>query len=543
MDKKTVPKDLLARRSRDMCSKVLLAYFVVMAVIYPFYAPGGYTRIGEVKYEFFRYVTLVALAALAGVLLLSAVVAYDKEWPVKCYRGMSVTDWFACGYFVSVMLSYLCSDYKEDALWGVQGWYMGALTQMMMVLLYFAFSRYYVCETRWIVLWMAAAAGVFALGICDRYSVYLIPMEGRVNTFISTLGNINWFCGYWSVTAPIGIALYWCSGRTRTRVLMGVYVVIALLSGLTQGSGSAYIVCLAMAAALFVLSLGSRRLYRFMELGMLFAGSCLLGKIIQWIPRTELNYLLNSGDSVAGIAGILLNGKAALGIMGASAVLYAALKAAERKGFTLLTAAEEKTARRMRMAVAVVLFAAAAAAALWIIKGAHGSGQTPDTDEQGLYHAVFDEDWGNGRGTAYNCGISAYIHSSFVHKMTGVGADCFADYLYSIPELVEQMEDQYAGERLTNAHNEWLTLLVNTGFLGLACYLGLFASAFVRHIRGASGQPLLYLSAICILTYTMNNIVSFQQVLSTPFVFIMTGIGEAYFRNMQEGTAHGQEQG
>lgn len=105
------------------------------------------------------------------------------------------------------------------------------------------------------------------------------------------------------------------------------------------------------------------------------------------------------------------------------------------------------------------------------------------------------------------------------------------------------MEDQYAGERLTNAHNEWLTLLVNTGFLGLACYLGLFASAFARHIRGASGQPLLYLSAICILTYTMNNIVSFQQVLSTPFVFIMTGIGEAYFRNMQEGTAHGQEQG
>ena len=75
-------------------------------------------RIGEVKYYFFRNVTLVTLAVLCAVILLAALMSRDREWIVKHYRQMSVTDWFAYGYCLVVMLSYLCSDYKEDALWG-----------------------------------------------------------------------------------------------------------------------------------------------------------------------------------------------------------------------------------------------------------------------------------------------------------------------------------------------------------------------------------------------------------------------------------------
>ena len=61
-------------------------------------------------------------------------------------------------------------------------------------------------------------------------------------TFISTLGNINWFCGYWSVTAPVGMALYWCSDKAVVRMLSGIYSAIAMVSGVTQGSNSAWLV-------------------------------------------------------------------------------------------------------------------------------------------------------------------------------------------------------------------------------------------------------------------------------------------------------------
>ena len=52
---------------RDVCRGIVTAYFLVMAAIYPFYAPGGYLRIGAVKFVFFRNVSLTALAALDEV--------------------------------------------------------------------------------------------------------------------------------------------------------------------------------------------------------------------------------------------------------------------------------------------------------------------------------------------------------------------------------------------------------------------------------------------------------------------------------------------
>lgn len=103
----------------DICQGIIMAYFLVMTVIYPFYAPGGYARIGEVKYAFFRNISLVTLAVMAAVIILSVLMRRDWEWVVRSYRQMSVTDWFAYGYFAVVLLSYLCSTYKRDALWGV----------------------------------------------------------------------------------------------------------------------------------------------------------------------------------------------------------------------------------------------------------------------------------------------------------------------------------------------------------------------------------------------------------------------------------------
>ena len=207
---------------RDICQGIIMAYFLVMALIYPFYAPGGYTRIGAVKYEFFRNVSLATLAASVCVIILSIAVRRDSRWIIRNYRRLSITDWFAYGYLVAVMLSYLCSAYKEDALWGITGWQMGVMTQMIFVLTYFLFSRYFHGDLRWLIVWLTAAAAVFLLGICNRYSIYPIAMEGQTPVFISTLGNINWFCGYWSVTASIGMTLYWCSDMIWLRIAAGI---------------------------------------------------------------------------------------------------------------------------------------------------------------------------------------------------------------------------------------------------------------------------------------------------------------------------------
>ena len=157
--------------------------------------------------------------------------------------------------------------------------------------------------------------------------------------------------------------------------------------------------------------------------------------------------------------------------------------------------------------------------------------EVPFTMERDSYMVImFDEDWGNGRGATWNCGIAAYQSMDIVHKAIGIGPDCFADYVYDVPELAEKLADQFTNLRLTNAHNEQITMLVNTGVLGWLCYMGIFVPALIRYLKKASGEPALYLYAISMLAYLVHNMVSFQQVLSTPYVFMVIGIGEKIWR-------------
>ena len=512
---------------RDICKGIIESYFLVMAGIYPFYAPGGYISIGTVKYEFFRNVSLVTFAVVAVVLLLSIVSRRDLGWVVRNYQRMSVTDWFAYGYFVTIMISYLCSAYKEDALWGVEGWHMGVITQMIFILTYFLISRYFPCDLRWIGMWLLAAAAVFLLGICNRYSIYPIAMEGQKATFISTLGNINWFCGYWSVTAPIGITLYWCADRTWVRAAAGVYSVIAMMSGVTQGSESAYLVFAAVALALLVLSFDSNtRMYRFLELCMLFAGSCLLAKWMVHVPGLELNYVTNEGRDSYGITEFLY-GNASVWMFFIILGCYILLRLAGSLASLRMEDYWEKHIWLKGVVQAAVVAAACIAAILILVKSGalHARGPSDVSNDNGFW-TVFNDLWGADRGVTWNCGINAYQSMDILHKIVGVGPDCFADYVYDVPELADRLPNFFGSQRLTNAHNELLTILVNAGALGWLCYMGLFLTAFVRYIKGARRQLMLYLCAVSILAYTVHNLVSFQQVLNTPYVFIVLGIGE-----------------
>lgn len=519
-----------------------MIYYFIMVAVYPFYAPGGYVRIGEVKYVFFRNATLLVLAVAGGIVLLSALAGRDRGWIVGQYRRMSVTDWLVYSYCLAVMMSYMCSSYKESALWGAEGWYMGVMSQIMFGLIYFFFSRFFRRYTapgrterrtgeRSLGIWLLAASGVFLLGICNRYSLYPVVLEGQTETFISTLGNINWFCGYWSVAAPPGIVLYWCSERSAARVLLAVYSLIAMLAGITQGSNSAYLVFLVLLAVLFILSMQSnQKLYRFLELCMLFMAACLTGRLMQYLPGLSYNYWGTQADTGSGITAMLLTGGSVAWICAFLFLpgIYVLARVLERRG--RFAVGRHKWLWGM-MAAAVMAAVCIVVLLLMIDNEVIYFREVPGTVEyDGYLEAVLDEDWGNGRGATWKCGMDAYRSMDRLHKAFGIGPDCFADYIYDIPELAARMIERFGNLRLTNAHNEWITILVDTGILGLFCYIGIFLTAFVRYLYKGTEKPLLIVVAVTLLTYTVHNMVSFQQILNTPYIFMVLGMGEAEAR-------------
>ena len=121
----------------------------------------------------------------------------------------------------------------------------------------------------------------------------------------------------------------------------------------------------------------------------------------------------------------------------------------------------------------------------------------------------------------------AFKSMSFGEKLVGVGPDCFSQYVYMEPEIENLLYNVFGNARLTNSHNEWLTILINLGVCGFLAYIAVFATAIFRQIKAGKSIEIALISGICILTYTIHNMVSFQQVICTPVVFILLGMGES----------------
>lgn len=497
----------------EIGNSILTAYFLVMMAVYPFYIKNGYREIGNVKYYFFRNISFV----MVGTMLMITVCLFflqRKEVSITThYKRMSGTDWFVYGYFISLLLSYSFSSFRKEALWGARGWYMGLVSQMILIAVYFFFSRFFRWNEKWLYAALLASGLVFLLGILNRYSIYPITISGRTPAFISTLGNINWFCGYWAVICPMGILFYRNSRKGYEQLAAGVYVVLAFLAGVVQGSSSAYLSLTGIFLFLFCSSFRENVVMRrFLEICILFAISCQIARLLQYLPGFAMNY-----ENELGAVFIDSNITVYAGMITLFFYLWFCYLIKQKD----MQIAKYK---KIRNVILLLFFILLAGYIVLLIANTCISGGIFGLS--GIPFFTFNDEWASARGAAWTIGLQAYQSMTPLHKLIGAGPDCFAEYIYAVPKTAARTYSFFGSSRLTNAHNEWITILVNQGVTGLVCFIGIFLTAFIKFIKKAPMQPLLYLCAASLLSYTLHNIVSFQQVLNVPFVFMILGMGE-----------------
>ena len=122
--------------------------------------------IGNAKYLFFRNTTLVM-----GVFVVLAVLWQKIRGERKPKRMWKKTDVFMLLYLASAIFSYGISPCREDVLLGYPGWYMGLVTQGLLVGIYFAVSRYY--DGSRSIWWIAGiTAGIVTfIGLLNRLDI------------------------------------------------------------------------------------------------------------------------------------------------------------------------------------------------------------------------------------------------------------------------------------------------------------------------------------------------------------------------------------
>lgn len=501
-------------------------YMIALTVLLPLYTQGTYVMLGDSKYALFRNVSLLCLG-LAGAALLagwfecvaarrktgSSSAGLRSEWTAG-WKGQhaagqqifSSVDICMLCYGCCAVISALCSSYGTTAWTGYREWYMGALSQLIFVLIYFLFSRQYRGSAYSVYLWEAAFFLVVLLGFCSRFGWDPLNLLDGFSTeaweyshLISTIGNINWFCGYCSVALAMPVAGYLKCGNRKKRIFLYTVSVLGLILLCIQGSDVGPVlaaVCLGVC-----LLWGRKNVTVFGRTFLLAAGTafglpCYSGLVL--LLGDEARKALPAdgpGLSTLGWAGWWLLGLICVGMYFVIHRLSDPRNLLERK---------ESIIKGLWLGTVILGTAVLAVGGMLYLTRISGS-----------------EDWIRGRGALWRLSWQGFLRGDWKQKLLGAGPDCFAEYIYSMfsPEELMEVEGHWAGATFANAHNQWLNHLVNTGFLGLCSAVGIGIAAFRRYRHYFPG-------ILALAMYGVNSLVSFQQVLSTPMFFLMLGICE-----------------
>lgn len=540
---------LLLEKAADYIIRIYI--FLILAVL-PFYFTSGYSRIGTDKAMFFRSVsrrTGAVLLPLAAVLLiLKAVCVIRKRYgslesdspkrreTADGRRGnqravsaagisgrFSAADVFMAFYGVSVCVSWLLSDYKEDSLYGAGGWYMGFFTQTAFVLAYFFISRLWRPGRGMFYLILPVSGAVFLLGYLDRFGVHLLEMENRTETFISTVGNINWYCGYAVSVFFIGVALLWRGAFSEKwkKLLLAAYTVLGFATLTTQGSESGVVALGVVLLALFCMSAGDAgRMLAFWQIMTLFSGACLVNCVFQRTVKTE------NTVAAAGMTKLFTSWSFAAFVTALSVALLLCVWRSGKNG---------KYPQRLFRALAWALVLCSVGAVLLTLLLAAVNTVHPGSigplSESSFF--TFSRKWGSNRGATWEAAWRCFWEQSLPHKLAGVGPDAMSAYLYrdGSEALRAMLTECFGTAILTNAHNEWLNELVNLGILGLLGFAGAMLSAMARFFKKGRRNPLLCAVGFCLLACTVNNMFSFRQTLNGATMFVLLGMGAALDRD------------
>lgn len=519
---------------------------ILILIVMPFYFQEGYNHIGSDKSYFFRTGAVKMGKLILPVFLLWIISSAIATFP-KRHKGMlrewkqtlSVTDWLAFFFGIAAIFSYICSRYQDTALWGTKGWYMGLIPQLTLIAIYFLVSRFqFHHAAKWLFGFsLPVSATVFLLGCLNRFDVWPIPMENSgLPGFISTIGNINWYCGYAVAIGFVGVGLLWLDRGNRRwyTILLCAHVLLFFSTLITQGSDSGIFALTLVFLAMFLISVkdgDSRRLKGFWLLVLLLAGAGLLIMGLRLFMPGRMNYFSRLTDLLTySPIPVVLTVLASVGLwcgrFGDFRLDDASAKAAGLYWKVLNIAAKLIC---VGVPVAVVVFV------LMITVNTLRPGSLGPLSERPVF--TFNAEWGSKRGATWSVGARCFWEQDLLHKLLGVGPDCMADFLYSAggiegasAALTEDARAMFVNQRLTNAHGELLTVLVDMGILGMLTFGGMLFSAVGRFLRARGQNCFAAACGLCVLAYLANNIWSFQQSMSLATIAVVLGMGEWFLR-------------
>ncbi len=521
-----------------------LYYLVTAGLMLPLYLPG-YDTLGTDKSLFWitnLKVTLWMFLVSVFLLFVSAIgrlftkegFHFSKSFLPDLKKSILPHEVWTVLFALCICISYALSERKDIAYLGEVNWYMGAWEYIAMCVCILVMGRTLMKGSFFTGTIIFASLIVYEAGIIIDIAGKNLGIEGWNVSKVSTVGNGNWFCGYLVCVLFVPAVCYMtaCLKKTKNSRAVKALCLFVFFTGsycfFTQGSASAYPAALAVICLLLLFcEKDLARLKSVSELLIIFSSGGLLHA-----AAVKCGVYERSNDGVTKI----LDGPAfLLFLLAASLIIMFIIRSRLKAGC-------DKT-RFVTGTILIVAVVSLIAVYIPLLTFNTVSGGVLGTGPA-LY---FDEDWASSRGMTISAGLTLFRGETAVEKLFGAGPDTFYRLLTGgrFPELAERADEFFGGARLTNAHCEPVTMLVNTGIAGTVCFYGMLISLLGRAFAASAVKPsdkayagsyhtvVLAVSA-GIVAYMVNNLFSFQTAMNLSQLSLLMGFGASAVRGLSK---------
>ena len=519
-------------------------YLIAAGMFLPLYLPGYKTLgtdkslfwIGSLKITLWIFLAAFSLHVISRIVWLLTEDAPLLRFSIpELKKHIGIHEVFTVLFAVCVIISYVLSSRKDIALFGESNWYVGAWEYLALCICMLVIGRTALSGRIFTGVILVSSIAVYAAGIIIDLARNRLDIDGLDGSKVSTIGNPNWFCGYMVCVLFLPAAVYMIREKKTekdTRVI-SILCMICFLAGaysfFAQGSLSAFPAAYAVLLVLLVFSEHDLyRLKKISELTTLFITAGLMHAMAVMLGIRE-----GSGDAltrfVCGVPFLLF-------LFAVSAIIMFVIRKKVQDGNTS-TRFHIGRITLMVSCIAVLLYALTVTINT-VSGGVLGTGPV-------LY---FGDEWASYRGITTSTGLTLFGGMTVREKFFGTGPDTFYSLIYSgrYPLLAAKVTESFGGARLTNAHSEPVTMLVNTGLLGTAAFYGILISLFMTLFRAArktdrdnadarSYRTAALIAALGIAAYAVNNLFSFQTAMNLSQLSLLAGFGASAVR-MLSGT-------
>ncbi len=561
---------------------LLYIYLFLILVGTPLYVHDAFFDIGSSKWDWYGRVTFgyvrypfIVIVPGAQILALILYLWYMADAAIKGVftkifdiKKLCITDWCVIIWMAWSVLSFAFAPDKSIALWGFPGWFMGMMAQLSFGWLYFLISRFVRGgkKTVMYVFCCITAALIVAgmVGVIHRHGIDLFGMyektwgdevqhnvtfsDGsvaetakaiRYKYYLSTIGQSSWFGMWLCPVVPIAVGLFNYGTNAVLRIVGLVGTVVGAMAIAVSSSANAVA---GMIAFLLVFCWDAFRdrtqLTRYAGLLFVMCGSWqILHLLLLIFPDSlflyneKMNYFLFMGKPMPWITMLL-------GIIFVLLAIWSRTKTETTESTHVLFIARSIVFGVIGIAVL----------GLGIYIALNTAGILPESLRSDSKYLVMDIHWGQFRMEMWVVSIRCFLEKISrdpARFIFGMGPDSMYLIFMDLPDKLQQMWLPLATKLgiteenatyLSNAHNEWLTMIINLGIVGGLAYAGMMVTSGVNYLRRFKENPLFVPCAASLLGYIGGAMFSHQEAQAASAVYVIIAIGMAMVRITSQGS-------